>query len=157
MRTVIVHAPRRAAIIAGTLIALTVLLVSPLVPAALAAVGACGSDPIVILSNGTELEFSTTIGAAGTDVQQVLYALHIPAGLSVVAAVGGALGTKEQWTVVSDMAPQSYQVVTHVTTDVGTSAVRTTVQALTLAGQIGLALDSAAGQAGQDLVMTFTL
>lgn len=153
----VVYTPRRIARIAGTLGALAFFLLAPLRPAAHAAIGACGSDPIVILSNGTELEFSTLIADAPTDVQQVTYTLRIPEGLSVIASVTGALGAKEQWSVTADMPPQTVQVSTHVTAGDGTSAVRTTVQALTLSGPIALALDSAAGQAGQDLIMNLTL
>lgn len=147
------HAPRATALIPGAMLMCAVAFGVRTVPIAHAAIGACGSDPIVALSNGTELEFSTAIAGANVDVQQVRYTLHVPSGTQAVLSVAGALGAEEQWTMVADMPAHTYEAITQVTADTP-GAVTVTVQALDL---IGVALDTASGQVNQDVVVRLTL
>src|SRR5690349_19183833 len=63
-------------------------------PVAHASVGPCGSDPLFIFSNGTELDVNTVIADTSADIRQVVYTIHVPVGTELVSYVAGALGTK---------------------------------------------------------------
>ena len=98
-------------------------------PAAHAELGACYTDPVVVLSNGTTLDLSDTINDSALDVQQVSYTLHAPAGIQVVSitSTSGPLGPKETFQFVSSGANGQYQISSAVTT--GNSSVPVTASA----------------------------
>jgi hypothetical protein len=97
-----------AGLLAGTLPAST----------ARAAIGGCRSDPVVLLSSGDILDLRADIGDSATDVGQVAYTLHGPAGTSVITITpsSGLLGPKETFQYMADSAAGSYGVETMVST-----------------------------------------
>jgi hypothetical protein len=103
-------------------------------PAAHAAIGGCRSDPIVLLSNGDILDLSANIDDSATDVQQVTYTLHGPAGSSVIGVIptSGVLGPKETFQYTADAAAGSYGVETMVSTLTPNVGVTATAQAIGL-------------------------
>jgi hypothetical protein len=103
-------------------------------PAAHAAIGGCRSDPIVLLSNGDILDLSANIDDSVTDIQQVTYTLHGPAGNSVTGVIptSGVLGPKETFQYTADGAAGSYGVETVVSTLTPHVDVTATAQAIGL-------------------------
>ncbi len=99
-------------------LALSLVAGMVLAPKAQASLGACGSDPIVVLSNGVIVDLSALIGDAASDVQQVNYILHVPAGLTVrfVIHTPSRLGSKEVLQLFADDAANTYDGVTQVDT-----------------------------------------
>lgn len=126
-------------------------------PVAHAALGACRGDPIVVLSNGVVVDLNTTIDADVSDVQQVAYTLHAPAGTSVVVMIhtSGLLGPKERLVFSADDAPNSYDTATTVDASTAGAAVTTSMSAVPLTGLPATA--SASGQVQQTLHMSVTV
>ncbi len=117
----------------GAALLSSALLSGSVVPrAAHAELGPCGSDPVIVLSNGATIDLSTAIDATEADVRQVSYTLHTPVGTRVVtvAATSGALGPKEDVQVSADNAPNVYDSVTTVRTTTAGIAVMTTMTVL---------------------------
>jgi len=78
----------------------------------------CRSDPVVILSNGIVMDFGANIATLPWNVQEVHYELHIPAGVSVVAAIHTPtwISSKESFTIHADQPDGQYIVKTIVGT-----------------------------------------
>ncbi len=113
----------------------TGLLVSPLLaPQAHAIIGGCGGDPIVVLSNGTTLDLSTTATTDASTVSQIAYTLHVPAGTQVVSVT--SLGVREVLSVIADNAPDSYTTVTQVDASWSDATVTTTTTVVSLLGML---------------------
>lgn len=149
------HPRLRARFVAAVLGALfsVGLLTAPLfAPSAHAELGVCGSDPVVILSNGAVVDLSATIGDAEPDVQQVAYTLHAPAGTVAVVWINtsGPIGPKETLQFYADNAPDSYDSVTVVTTGQSSVSVSAATQAVDALGTL-IGSGSAAGRNGQRL------
>jgi hypothetical protein len=126
-------------------------LLACLLPAphvAQASIGHCGSDPIVLLSDGTEIDMDVAIDDVSSDVLQVTYTLHAPVGTHVIATIAGSLGARESWAVLADNAPKTYDTVTLVSTNTSGVQVQATTQAL---GLVGLAVKTASGVDDQSL------
>lgn len=83
-----------------------------------AALGKCRTDPIFVLSNGDSLNVSVNINADATNVRNLTYTVHVPAGVTVkkVTYTAGGLGTKEMYKVVQDSVAKTYKTDTVVTT-----------------------------------------
>lgn len=140
---------RRACAACGVAaVAATLLASPPLTPVAHADIAGCRSDPVLLLSNGVELDVSSTIAAAAADVQQVTYTVHIPVGTSPVLTVAGSLGAHEVWRVLADNPPDTYDTSTFVTTTTQGIGVYTTTQAL---GLVGAPIITIAGHDHQEL------
>ncbi|HVA91576.1 MAG TPA: hypothetical protein VNL71_17240 [Chloroflexota bacterium] len=90
---------------------------------------ACRSDPIVILSNGIVLELAVGIDTPVTDVRQVEYSLHVPAGVGIVQVIStdGAVGYKEKFKAKSDSSPGVYTVDARVKTEARNVAITATI------------------------------
>jgi hypothetical protein len=114
----------------------------------------CRTDPVVLLSNGTELDLSAAIDDSSADVQQVTFALHVPTGVRVIAYVEGSLGAKESWQAYGDNTAGNYDVITTARTATPGAGVQATTQAL---GLIGVTLITVGGQANQPLSVHFSL
>ncbi len=84
-----------------------------------AAYGFCRSDPIVALNNGVVLDLSASIADDASNVQQVAYTLHVPAGVSVARWIStdGTVGYKEAFTVAPPLPGTvgTYSATTAVT------------------------------------------
>ena len=78
----------------------------------------CRSDPIFKLSNGDVINITLDISTSETDVRNVSYALHVPAGVTVtrVTYTAGGIGKKETYRVYQDSVLKSYTTDTVVTT-----------------------------------------
>jgi hypothetical protein len=72
----------------------------------------CRSDPVVILSNGIVMDFGANIATLPWNVQEVHYELHIPAGVSLVAAVHTPtwISSRESFTIYADQPDGQYIV-----------------------------------------------
>src|SRR5260370_13876396 len=79
-------------------------------PEAHAALVACGTDPIVTLSNGAQVAMSNTIYDYSTNVTQVSYSLHGPSGTTVnsVSYANSTWGIPETFTYHADNQPGNY-------------------------------------------------
>jgi len=109
------------------------LLASPLLaPHAHAIIGGCGGDPIVVLSNGTILDLSTTANTEASTVRQIAYTLHAPAGTWMVSVT--SLGVDETLSFRADNTPGAYDTVTRVDASTSGAAVTTTTTAVPLLG-----------------------
>jgi hypothetical protein len=140
-----------ARLIVGGSLLVAGLMRGPLLPmGAHAQWGNCLDDPKVWLSDGTEVDLSTTIAAPQTAVLAVSYVLHIGPGLTVnhVVYAPGNSPYAESLTVVNDAAPGH---VRSETTALVLWLATAGVQATTAIKQG--ASGTASGTAGQDLVV----
>ena len=128
--------------------ALALLLLHAAAPAAHASIGGCRSDPVFVLSNGTELDLGATIDTDSSNVLGVTYTLYVPTGIHVLSATGWSLGSTERWSVVANMPQGRYRTDTFVTATVQGVPVQATTQAV---GLIGAALDVVDGYDDQHL------
>jgi hypothetical protein len=119
-----------------------------------AQVSGCMSDPVVSLSNGTQLDLYAWIDDSSQDVQQVTFVVIVPRGVQEVAYTPGLLGSKQVVNVYAHGAPDSYVAATLVTTQTGGVQVTTTTRAV---GTRGGASTSASGYAGQWITVHVSL
>lgn len=119
---------------AGTAVLVGVVAGSGVAHRASAAISYCHSDPIVTLSNGSQVDLTATISDTASDVKSVVYTLHAPAGSSVVRLVttGGAFSGKETLNFYADNAAGTYETDTVVSTR--TSPVAVTAQTRVVGG-----------------------
>jgi hypothetical protein len=131
-----------SAVLGAALLGVGVLASASPARVAHASLGACGSDPVVLLSNGVTLDLNTSIDDTESDVQQVVYTLHVPSGTSVtsVTYTTGLLGPREILRFYADNRPDTYDSATTVNTATRGIAVTTATTAVPL-------LDSPAGAA----------
>jgi hypothetical protein len=108
----------------------------PWIPGAHAELGVCYSDPVVVLSNGTILDLSDVINDTDTDVQQVSYTIHAPAGTSVtsVTYTSGPLGPKETFQFFAEGKLGQYDIASQVTTINSGIGVTASAKAVSTAG-----------------------
>lgn len=113
----------------------------------------CRSDPVVILSNGMVLDLSASLDTSLFNVKQVDYVLHVPEGVTVVAAIHTPawLTTVETFTTYDDSSPGVYHSETIATTH-NNNVVAVTANTI-LISALGVHLDagSAPGLTGQTL------
>jgi hypothetical protein len=78
----------------------------------------CRSDPIFKLSNGDVINITLDISTAESDIRNVSYAVHVPAGVTVtkVTYTAGGIGKKEMYKVYQDSPLGTYTTDTVVTT-----------------------------------------
>jgi hypothetical protein len=119
-------------------------LVAP--PMAHAQVSGCTADPVVSLSNGTQLDLFAAIDASSQDVQQVTFNVTVPEGVHEVAYTPGLLGPKQVVNVYAHGGPHNYATATLVTTQTSGVAVTATTRAV---GSGGTASASGSGHTGQ--------
>jgi hypothetical protein len=93
-----------------------------------AALVKCRTDPIFFLSNGDILTVVLDISTDPSNIRNVTYVLHVPAGVTVkrVTYTAGGLGTKEMFKVYQDSPAKTYTTDTVVTTQ-NTGSVAVTV------------------------------
>jgi hypothetical protein len=140
-----INLPIRIFILFATLTAVAFPTVS-----ASARLAKCRTDPIFYLSNGEKVTIILYIDAEESNVQNVNYVLHVPAGVNVTKVVftAGGVGRKETYKSVQDSPNSTYTTETTVTTRGGPFAV-TATSSLT-SGVIA----SASGFNGDLLVVT---
>src|SRR2546430_12296534 len=89
-----------------------------------AQVSGCMADPVVSLSNGTQLDLFASIDDSSQDVQQVTFNAIVPQGVREDAYTPGLLGSKQVVNVYAHGGPHSYITRTLVSTQ--TSGVHAT-------------------------------
>ena len=113
-----------------------------------AQVSGCTADPVVSLSNGTQLDLYASIDDSSQDVQQVTFSVIVPRGVQEVAYTPGLLGSKQVVNVYAHGGPHSYTTRTLVTTQTSGIHVTATTRAV---GTGGTASASDSGYAGQPI------
>jgi hypothetical protein len=83
------------------------------------AAAACRSDPVVTLSNGTQVTLYEDIYDSASDVSSISYELHVPGGVTVQSVVySGSVATNLQTiNVIADEKAGSYDTYTVVRTN----------------------------------------
>jgi len=128
------------------------------VPSALAYVGGCRTDPVVVLSNGAALDLSAGISDNLSDVRSVVYVVHAPVGIHETAVINtsGLMGLKETVQFSADDAVNTFDVSTTVSTgqsNVAVQANASVVSPLNLV--VGLA-KTVSGASNQAIHLHFT-
>ena len=118
---------------------------------ALAVSSGCRTDPVVILSNGTIMDMSATIGTSLLNVQQVVYTLHAPPGTHVLLVIRTPdwPTTTENFVFAADAPSGEYDTDTIVYTADANVGVQATTSA-------GLRSSSATGVDRQHLQVRIT-
>ena len=141
----------------GASVLAAVLLAGPVAPhMAHAQVSGCMADPVVSLSNGTELDLFASIDDSSKDVQQVTFNVIVPQGVQEVAYTPGLLGPTQVVNVYPHGGPHSYIARTLVTTQASGVQVTATTRAVGI-GRTVLASGSQSGHAGQWITVPVTL
>jgi hypothetical protein len=139
----------------GASVLVAALLVGLIAPhMAHAQVSGCTADPVVSLSNGTQLDLYASIDDSSQDVQQVTFDVTVPRGVQEVAYTPGFLGPKQDVNVNPDGGPHNYFVRTLVTTKTSAVPVTATTRAV---GTGGTASASDSGRAGQWITVHVSL
>jgi hypothetical protein len=91
----------------------TALLTFALVPGNAQASG-CRTDPIVVLSNGAQLQMAASLSTSYTNVQSVIYKIHAPVGSAVVLVIytDNPLGSVERVQFYADAPANHYSTET---------------------------------------------
>jgi hypothetical protein len=116
---------------------------------------ACRTDPVVLLTNGAQLQFGANISATYSDVQRVAYTIHGPArsGVLLILYTDNPFGSVERVQYYADSPTNTYTIDTLVTTARGTVRVTTSGLLVSIL-RITLASGNASGTSGQHLVMS---
>lgn len=112
----------------------------------------CKSDPIVLLSDGTEVDLTADIDTLPWNVTNVNYTLHVPKGLNTLLIIRTPawLTTIERFSVIADQQQGHYDSTTLVKTS--SPSIRVTAKLL-----VRLAFGSAKGLTGQNLRVQATI
>jgi len=112
----------------------------------------CKSDPVVVLSDLTEVDLSADIDTLPYNVTSVYYTLHVPVGLKVVLVLRTPNWptTIERFNIIADQAAGHYDA---------TVVVKTTKSNIGVTGNllVRLAFDSVKGMTGQNLRVQVTI
>jgi hypothetical protein len=116
----------------------------------------CRTDPVVVLTNGAQLQFGADIATSYSNVQSVVYTIHAPAGSAVALIIysDNPLGSVERVQFYADSPNNYYTIDTIVYTAKGRFSVSTS-GLLVNALRITLAGANASGVTGKHMVMTF--
>lgn len=111
----------------------------------------CKSDPVVLLSDGTEVDVSADIGTPLWNVSAVNYTLRVPSGVQVVLVLSTPNWPKtvERFRILTDNPAGQYSSVTSVQT----TKTNVDVTANLVAGG---AFASVSGKSGQSLRLQVT-
>lgn len=151
-------------ITASTLSRITRLLVALLVGISLGAVAqtnaafmSCRSDPIAHLSDGTLMQFNTTVETSLDNLVGIRYELHVPAGVTIEKIIFTPAWAKQKETivVVNDQPVGSYMVVATVQTT--TPNVPVTIKGFRVSKTSDKVLSraTASGVSGQPIVLSY--
>jgi hypothetical protein len=115
----------------------------------------CRTDPVLVLTNGAQLQFGANIGTTYSDVQSVVYIVHAPARTAVLLTVytDNPLGSVERVQYYADSPNNSYTIDTVVYTRSGTTSVTTSSLLVSLL-RVTLARATASGMTSQHLMMS---
>jgi hypothetical protein len=139
-------------------ISAAVMILAALVAFALgpghAAASACRTDPIVVLTNGSQLQFGANIGTSYSNVQRVDYTVHGPAHSAplLIIYTDNPLGSVEVVHYVTDAPSNTYSIDTVVYTGSGTAQVTTSGLLISLL-HLTLGTGSASGMNNNHILM----
>ena len=144
--------PMRLAVVAALLS--TALLAFAFGPDKALASG-CRTDPVVVLTNGAQLQFGADIGTVYSNVRSVVYTIHAPArsAMALVIYTDNPLGSVERVQYYADSPTNGYTIDTIVYTASGRFSA-TASGVLVSALHLTLASSSASGMTGQHLRMS---
>jgi hypothetical protein len=144
--------PVRFAVVAALL--WTALLAFALGPEKALASG-CRTDPVVVLTNGAQLQFGANIDTSYSNVRSVVYTVHAPArsAVALIIYTDNPLGSVEKVQFYADSPTNGYTIDTIVYTASGRYSA-TTSGLLVSVLRITLASGSASGMTGKHLVMS---
>jgi hypothetical protein len=117
-----------------------------------ASLGVCRGDPVIALTDGTQIQVETAVLDVKQDVKAVTYTVHVPAGsgVSYVQYGGGYLKHLESVQVRADNAANTYDVDTLVTT--GTPGFTVTSTTTVTNTQGNTAATTTTGTSGTDVL-----
>lgn len=132
----------------------TALLAFAVGPAKARASG-CRTDPVIVLTNGAQLQFGANISTSYSNVRSVVYTVHAPArsAAALIIYTDNPLGSVERVQFYADSPTNSYTIDTIVYTASGSASV-TTSGLLVSVLHLTLASSSARGMTGQHLSMS---
>jgi hypothetical protein len=140
---------RLAAIVFVVLCAFAGAFATP--PKAYAGVSGCLTDPLITLSDGTQIDIIAQLDVDAASVEQIAYTVHAPVGTQVLNIV--YLGTvPETVSFYADMPPNTYSTTT-VASTAGRAGVTATTRVVKL---LGYAAGSVSGHDDQRLKVTLT-
>ena len=113
---------------------------------------AAGTDPVVVLTNGAQLQFGANIGTSYSNIDRVDYTVHGPVGSAplLILYTDNPLGSVERVHYIANAGVNTYTVDTVVTTESGSAEVTTSAILINLL-RITLAHGSASGLDGQHI------
>jgi hypothetical protein len=108
--------PARRRALGAALLAAGLLATGTATPAAHAALVRCSSDPILVLSNGVQVQMTSSYQGDASTVTMITYTLHAPSGttLKSVTYTGGLLAGKETVVLDADQSAHGYSMDTYV-------------------------------------------
>ena len=142
-------------LLVGAMLLAIALLAGPFTMCSAGAqLSSCRSDPVVTLSDGTQIDLSADIDDSPSDVVSILYTLHAPVGTHVVATAttDGELGLVERFRFNADTLSNTYDTDTVVNTRLGTIPVTATTTVVSVLG-VTVGWGSTVGTSGQDLLV----
>jgi hypothetical protein len=151
-------------IIAPTLTRITRLIVALLLVVSLGAAAqtnaafmSCRSDPIAHLSDGTLMQFSTTVETSLDNLIEIRYELHAPAGVSIEKLIftPAWASQKETVVVVNDQPVGSYKVVATVQTTTPNVPVKIKGMRVSKTSDQVVSRATASGVSGQPIVLSY--
>lgn len=112
----------------------------------------CRTDPVVVLTNGAQLQFGANIDTSYSNVSRVDYTLHGPVGSAplLIVYTDNPLGSVERVHYYADAGFNTYTVDTVVTLDSGRAEVSTSALLVNLL-HITLASGNASGMDHQHI------
>ena len=127
------------------LLVATMLGVISLPDVASAGLSGCRADPVVSLTDGTQIQMEANIDTSMSDVQSILYIVHAPVGSRVLSILytDSLLGLVERVVFYADAPPGQYSTTTVVYTGRRNTDVRATSRVVRL---LGLDAGSASGR-----------
>jgi hypothetical protein len=121
---------------------------------AFAGVTVCATDPIVTLSNGVTITMVNNISDTESDIQNVNYTLHIPAGVRVTnVQYDNTYGSLESFNWTADQSSGCYRGQTTVTTGKSGAPVQASFAATAPGFSLSL---SSWGTSGQSLGYSYS-
>jgi len=115
----------------------------------------CRTDPVVVLTNGAQLQFGADIGTVYSNVRSVVYTIHAPArsAMALVIYTDNPLGSVERVQYYADSPTNGYTIDTMSSTASGHCSVTTSGVVVSVL-RITLASGSASGMTGKHLAMS---
>jgi hypothetical protein len=164
METMEVQGKIMTHITASPLLRITRLIVALLLGISLGAVAqtnaafmSCRSDPIAHLSDGTLMQFNTTVQTSLDNLISIRYELHVPAGVQIEKLIFTPAWAQQKETIVlvNDQPVGSYKVVAMVQTTTPNVAVTIKGFRISRTSNQVVSRASTSGVSGQPIVLSY--